>query len=230
MPRIARIRAPGYPLHIVQRGHNRADCFLFARDFERYFDVLAESAAKHECRIHAFVLMTNHVHLLVTSESAMGPSLMMKQVAQKHAQAINRRERRTGSLWSDRFYSSVIQTERHLLNCYRYIEMNPVRAGIVPAPRLYRWSSYRHNAEGIACPIVTPHSLYLELGHDSELRQSAYGALCRQAMDASLLEQFRAAARASRAVGDEEFHRQLGLELGICTRARRPGRPKASDH
>jgi putative transposase len=229
MPRIARIRAPGYPLHIVQRGHNRADCFRFAGDFERYFDVLAESARKHECLIHAFVLMTNHVHLLITSMDAMGASRMMKQVAQKHAQALNRREQRTGSFWSDRFYSSVIQSDRYLLACHRYIEMNPVRAGIVPAPRLYRWSSYRHNAEGITCPIVTPHSLYLELGSTPEQRERAYRAMFNDMLDASVLDQFRTAARACRAVGDEDFHRQLGEQLGVCTYARKPGRPAASE-
>jgi putative transposase len=228
MPRIARIRAPEYPLHIVQRGHNRASCFRFAGDFARYLEVLHETASAHECRIHAFVLMTNHVHLLVTCDDRMGPSMLMKRVAQKHAQKLNRREQRSGSFWSDRFHSSVVQTESYLLACYRYIEMNPVRAGMVASPRLYRWSSYRHNAEGTACPIITPHSLYLELGARPGERQRAYRALFDDVADSCVRDQFHSAARASRAVGDEAFHRRLSQELGVCTHARRPGRPSRS--
>jgi putative transposase len=130
-----------------------------------------------------------------------------------------------GLVLERRFYSSVIQSDRYLLACHRYIEMNPVRAGIVPAPRLYRWSSYRRNAEGLTCPIVTPHSLYLELGSTPERRERPYRAMFSDVLDATLLEQFRTAARASRAVGDEDFHRELGSQLGVCTYARKPGRP-----
>ena len=222
------MRAAGFPLHIVQRGHNRAPCFRFAKDFERYLEVLADSAAHHECRLHAFVLMTNHVHLLVTSPDPAGPSWMMKQVAQKHAQRLNKREARTGSYWSDRFYSSIVQSEGYLLACHRYIELNPVRAGMVHHPRHYRWSSYRHYAEGLANPVLTPHPCYLALGSRPETRQKAYRTMFEDALDAPTLDLFRAASRSNRAVGSEAFHAQLGRELGICTFPRGRGRPKAS--
>jgi putative transposase len=227
MPRTARLRAPGLPLHIVHRGHNGEACFRTERDFERYLEVLEEASALYHCLVHAFVLMTNHVHLLVTPQEALSASLMMKKVAQKHAQVLNRREERVGSFWSDRFYSSVIQTDRYLLACHRYIELNPVRAGMVASPRYYVWSSYRHNAEGVACPILTPHSLYSELGHSAEARQRAYRSLFSETVDEAMLEQFRVATKSSRAVGDEDFHRELGGLLGTCTFARQPGRPRS---
>jgi putative transposase len=227
MPRTARLRAPGLPLHIVHRGHNGTPCFRTGKDFERYFVVLEDALVKNECKLHAFVFMTNHVHLLVTSPTPMGASLVMKQVAQKLAQAVNRREGRCGSLWSDRFFSSVVQEDRYLLACYRYIELNPVRANIVGMPRNYRWSSYRHNAEGHECPILSPHSTYLELGRDESARRRAYESMFAEKLDDSIVDMFRKALRSSRAVGDEDFHRDLSSRLGLRTIARSVGRPKS---
>ena len=146
---------------------------------------------------------------------------MMKRVAQRHAQALNRREQRVGSFWADRFHSSIIQGDRYLLACYRYVEMNPVRAGLVAAPREYRWSSHRCNAEGADCSLITPHSLYLELGHTHESRQRAYCSLFRTHLDETSLDQFRAAARGCRAVGDECFLQELGRVLGVNLMQRR---------
>jgi len=225
MPRSARLRAPGYPLHIVHRGHNGNDCFRCDHDFQRYLAMLKEASSRHECQVHAFVLMTNHVHLLVTSPTESGASLMMKHVAQKHAQALNRREGRMGSFWSDRFYSSLVQCDGYFLACHRYIEMNPIRAGLASKPWQYPWSSYRHNAEGDECGVLTPHSVYLSLGVGMEGRQRAYRSLFTADLEPDTVEQFRAATRSGRAVGDDRFHRLLGERLGVPTRPRRPGRP-----
>ncbi|BCB27523.1 hypothetical protein SKTS_24090 [Sulfurimicrobium lacus] len=138
------------PQHIVQRGINREPCFFAEEDYHSYLHWLERAAVDWHCVVHAYVLMTNHVHLLVSPETETGTAKLMQAIGRRYVQYINRSYRRTGSLWEGRYKSSVIQAETYLLTCMRYIELNPVRAGMVQDPGQYRWSSYRHNGLGQA--------------------------------------------------------------------------------
>ena len=173
MPRRARLSIPGIPWHIIQRGNNRSACFCAEEDYRRYLDTLGTLAPKYGCAVHAYVLMTNHVHLLLTPERADSAALLMKHLGQRYVQYVNRSYRRSGTLWEGRFRSCLTQSEDYVLACYRYIELNPVRASMVAHPRDYRWSSYRANAEGLADSLITPHIEYLRLGADPQERRAA---------------------------------------------------------
>jgi putative transposase len=145
MPRHARLRIGGLPLHVIQRGVNRCACFGDESDYGVYLALLEELSTRYECAMHAYVLMTNHVHLLVTPPEPDGASKLMKHLGQRYVQYFNRRHKRTGSLWEGRFRSSLIDSEGYLMRCHRYVEMNPVRAGMVQRPSDYRWSSHGSN-------------------------------------------------------------------------------------
>jgi putative transposase len=195
MARHARLKAAGLPVHIVQRGHAQGACFLDPTDYQRYLDRLEDQDPKARCAVHAFVLMTNHIHLLVTPETEDGTSRLMKAVAQHHAQYVNWRHGRIGSLWGDRFFSSIVQSDRYFLAVSRYIELNPVRARIVGSPEMYSWSSFRHNALGGRSTLLTRHSVYDELGRTQIDRCAAYRSLFCEELDDDSLEAIRAAAR-----------------------------------
>lgn len=221
MARPNRVILPGVPVHIIQRGHNRARCFYSTRDFEEYRQVLVEASQRFRCAIHAYVLMTNHVHLLVSGIDAAGPSRMMQMVGRRYVQSVNLRRRRTGTLWEGRFRSSVINSERYFLTCSRYIELNPVRAGIVDRVDQYRWSSYRHNAQGEPDELISPHSLYDALGRSSQLRREAYQALFAHRIDRESLDHIREAGKRGTVLGDANFVERLEA-LTRCRVARFP--------
>ncbi|WP_338026909.1 transposase [Coralloluteibacterium stylophorae] len=162
MARLPRFDLPWIPQHIVQRGNNRQVCFAAEIDYWQYLLELREASVKHRCAIHAYVLMTNHVHLLVTPEEAGGVSRMMQAIGRRYVGCFNARYRRTGTLWEGRFKSALVDSEHYLLRCYRYIELNPVRAHMTASPGGYRWSSYRCNADDHPDPILTPHPEYLK--------------------------------------------------------------------
>lgn len=163
MPRTARVVIPGMALHVRQRGHNRGRCFFNEVDCSTYLDHLAYFARRYACSVHAYCLMTNHVHLLLTPQEEQSCALMMKFLGQCYAQYVNKARAQTGSLWEGRFRSCLVGSDRYALACYRYIELNPVRAGMVAHARDYRWSSYRANAEGDPDPIISPHRAYVAL-------------------------------------------------------------------
>jgi putative transposase len=177
MPRRSRICLAGYPLHVIQRGANRSACFAADRDRRTYLGLLDELADMYGCGIHAYVLMTNHVHLLMTPQRSDAASLLMKHMGQRFTQYVNRKHNRTGPLWDGRFKSCVVDSETYLLRCYRYIELNPVRAAMVRSPHEYEWSSFRVNARGEPSLFVVPHPSYMSLGAESEERRAAYRAL-----------------------------------------------------
>ena len=154
MPRRPRLSLPNVPLHLIQRGNNRQACFIGDEDYRFYLDWLSEYAGRAGCSIHAYVLMTNHVHLLVSTERSAAPGEMMKALGQRYVQYFNRTYRRSGTLWEGRYRSCPTQAESYLLACQRYIELNPVRAGMVEHPAEYRWSSYRANAQGDIDPMI----------------------------------------------------------------------------
>src|SRR6184192_2440520 len=183
MPRRARLAIPGLPWHIIQRGNNRTPCFYAPGDYQRYLDTLRQMAEKFECAIHAYVLMTNHVHLLLTPRWKESAALLMKHLGQRYVQYINRSYHRSGTLWEGRFRSCLAQNERYVLACYRYIELNPVRANMVLHPRDYRWSSYRANAEGRPDALLTSHPEYLRLGLAESDRLHTYRELFTAHLD-----------------------------------------------
>ena len=173
MSRHARLQFPGYPLHVMQRGHNRARCFQVENDYATYLGLLEESCRLYPCRVHAYVLMPNHVHLLLTPDDPLNVTRAMRRLGQRYVQHFNRTHSRTGAMWEGRFKSIPVDSIRYLLKCQRYIEQNPVRAGLVAHPRDYPWSSYRYNAEGWATTLVEAHPVYLEMvGRDRQLVSS----------------------------------------------------------
>jgi putative transposase len=178
MSRRPRLKLDGIPVHIIQRGNNnRNACFYADEDDQFYLESLDAYCHDEKVKVHAYVLMTNHVHLLVTPTDENGPSRVMKRLGQRYVQYINRTYQRTGSLWEGRFRSSLVGEENYFLACHRYIEPNPVRANMVFHPAEYQWSSYRANAQGEFDRVLSPHLLYEELGNDATARQIAYKKL-----------------------------------------------------
>jgi putative transposase len=214
MPRRARLRVAGLPLHIIQRGNNRAPCFYADEDFGLYLHHLAQLATRFECTVHAYVLMTNHVHLLMTPAHSDGTSLLMKHLGQRYVQYVNKCYRRSGTLWEGRFRSSIVQRDGYALKCQRYIELNPVRAGMVGQPGDYVWSSYQTNAELRPSKLILPHEEYLGLGDTSEQRAAAYRQSFRFELDPAELREIRLAANGGFALGNETFKAEIAEMLG----------------
>lgn len=225
MPRHSRLVLPNVPLHLIQRGINKQDYFFTDDDYRFYLYWLAENAREHGCTVHAYVLMTNHVHLLISAATLESPAQLMKAQGQRYVQYVNRRYERCGTLWNGRFRSCLTQEERYLLACYRYIELNPVRAGMVRSPAQYPWSSYHSNALGKRDPVVEPHALYCALGDGAESRQRAYRSLCEQQLDTSLLKRIRSSANGNYSLGDRHFSAYVETELGHNGIPRPRGRP-----
>ena len=202
---------PNVSLHIVQRGHRRAACFFDDTDYLAYLVALGTYAPRFRCAVHAYCLMTNHVHLLVTPGDSVGCALLMKHLAQRHSKRINAKLARTGTLWEGRFYSALITSNEYALACYRYIELNPVRAGMAQHATQYRWSSHRANIQAEPRGLIRPHPAYLGLGDDESRRTVAYQALCETPLQADVLNEIRRATRS-------------GYRAGAPRN--RPGRPK----
>ena len=227
MPRRARLALPNVPLHIIQRGNNRQACFYADDDYRFYLDWLREHADKTGCHVHAYVLMTNHVHLLVSAKRPEAPGALMKALGQRYVQYVNRTYRRSGTLWEGRFRSCLTQEESYLLACQRYIELNPVRAGMVEHPAEYRWSSYTANAQGQANPLLSAHPLYEELGSEPETRRHAYRELFRHHMDNDLLHAIREALNQELVLGRDDFKDRIAQMTARQTRPGTIGRPRA---
>ena len=229
MPRQPRIQLDGIPLHIVQRGHNRSACFFDDEDRLAYLGWLGEALERAKCRLHAYVLMTNHVHLLLTPEHAQTVPRVMMSVGRQYVQHVNRTYARTGTLWDGRYKSSVVQAETYLLLCQRYIELNPVRAGMVADPGAYRWSSYRANALGEANAMLSPHPVYRDMGHSPGERREAYQALFRTALDEAPLKELRMALRQNQPLGNARFYAEIQAMTGQRRELRKRGRPKKAE-
>ncbi len=206
MARMPRYVIPGQPQHVIQRGNNRQPIFGSDDDYRYYLEKLKEASLKHECDIHAYVLMTNHVHLLVTPQQEKSIGRMMQTLGRYYVQYFNHCYQRTGTLWEGRYKATLIDTERYLLTCMRYIELNPVRAtGMVDHPAEYPWSSYRHNALGVSDALITPHDEYLRLALFDEKRQSSYRALFKAHIPDMTLAAIREATNKAWVLGDERF-------------------------
>lgn len=224
MPRRNRVIIPDVPLHIIQRGNNRLPCFFVEADYLVYLDLLRIAAEQTSCSVHAYVLMTNHIHLLVSPQSCSSPAAMMKSLGERYVQYVNRRHQRIGTLWQGRYRSCLVQDEQYLFLCQRYIELNPVRAGMVAHPLDYRWSSYQANAYGEANNIVKPHALYSALGAEPLECQLSYRTLFQEGMPPAIVEQVRHATNRSAVFGSEKFISQMAMASGKELMPRRQGR------
>ena len=227
MPRRARLAVPGIPWHIIQRGNNRSTCFFTEDDCHCYLATLYEQAVQHGCAIHAYVLMTNHVHLLLTPPEKNSAALLMKHLGQRYVQYINRTYQRSGTLWEGRFRSCLTQNEEYVLACYRYIELNPVRANIVSDPRDYRWSSFHTNTEGNSGTdyLLTPHPEYLRLGSTAQERQEAYRSLFKTHLEPEQIRAIRDATNGNFVLGNKRFEQDIAHMLKRRVTPARSGRP-----
>ncbi len=225
MARLPRFFAPGIPLHVIQRGNNRQKLFSQITDYQVYLDWLKEAAQSHGCAIHAYVLMTNHVHFLVTPTHEDSLPKTFQSLGRRYVQYFNKTYERTGTLWEGRYRATLIESEAYLLTCCRYIELNPVRAGMVRHPREYRWSSYQYHAEGKANPLLTPHSLYQRLGGTPAARQQAYRALFRHHLSGETLDAIRESTNKAWVLGSEKFKDRLAKKLDRRVAPLPRGRP-----
>jgi putative transposase len=209
MARLARLYVPGCSHHVIQRGNNRTDCFLAEADYLRYLTYLDAAAENNKVRIHAYVLMTNHAHLLLTPSDPPSCGKMMQSLGRQYVAYFNRKYQRTGTLWEGRYKSTLVDSDNYFFTVCRYIELNPVRAGMVSAPGDYRWSSYHGNATGRTQPILTPHALYLSLGQDSKDRQTAYRKFFNRPLPQQVLDEIRFTTNQAWALGSASFKQDI---------------------
>ena len=223
--RQVRFVLPGHPQHVIQRGNNRGIIFNAEEDYHFYLEKLSDGSEKYSCRIHAYVLMTNHIHLLTTPLTENGIAKLMQYIGRYYVQYFNHRYKRTGTLWEGRYKATLIDSEQYLLTCHRYIELNPVRAGMVSSPGEYTWSSFNCNSFGKDNSIVKPHDLYLQLGHDNASRQNAYLSLFGIDLDETTIKKIRAATNKSWLLGNDHFCENISSSVN---RQLKP-KPKGGD-
>jgi putative transposase len=201
MARRPRVQVANVSQHVLNRGNNRTDIFRAEEDYLFFLFALRDASLRCQLDVHAYVLMTNHFHIVATPHAANGLSRAMRLVGTKYVPYFNRRYMRTGHLFEGRFKSSVIDTEIYWFTCMRYVELNPVRAGLVADPGDYRWSSYRSNALGTHDRLITPHSLYRSLGQSAVSRQQSWRELCGEAISTEDLVDIREATRFGGVIG-----------------------------
>jgi putative transposase len=229
MPRKPRFNLVGIPQHVIQRGNNREPCFYAEEDYRRYLNDLQESAVKFDCPIHAYVLMTNHVHLLVTPMEPHGISQMMQALGRRYVYYVNITYKRTGTLWEGRYKSSLVDSNSYLLTCMRYIELNPVRASMVDHPGEYKWSSYGSNAQGYEDLLIEAHPLYTVLGETATKRQEVYRELFRNYIDVELLHNIRESLNHELVLGRSCFKDRIEETIKRQVRQGTPGRPRVEE-
>ena len=226
MARLPRVTPIGVPQHIIQRGNNRQICFSCEQDMYGYVGWLKEYSEKFQVDIHAWVLMTNHVHILCTPGNIDGMSKMMQALGRQFVRYFNHSYKRTGTLWEGRFKSCLVQEDAYLLELYRYIELNPVRADMVKDPADYPWSSYQVNALGKQSDLCTPHAIYLKLDQDENIRRSRYRDLFKTQMSDRLIDDIRQAVNKGMALGNERFKQEIEQMTGRRMTPMKTGRPK----
>jgi putative transposase len=225
MPRKPRASLAGVPEHVIQRGNNRQVIFASDEDMKAYVTWLHDYATKYGVDIHAWVLMTNHVHLLCTPKNSTAISQMMQSLGRMYVMYFNKNYHRSGTLWEGRYRSCLVQEESYLLQLYRYIELNPVRAGMVKDPADYSWSSYQCNGLGKQAKMLKQHLLYLQLGETDKQRQSSYRELFKYHVDGELLADIRQAANKGLILGNDRFVEEVEALTGKQLREGKRGRP-----
>ncbi len=226
MPRQPRFNLADIPQHVVQRGNNRQATFFADADYDRYLEYLKSAAEAHCCEVHAYVLMPNHVHLLVTPRTDAAVSKLMQTLGGRYVQYVNAAYGRTGTLWGGRYKASVVDSERYLLTCYRYIELNPVRANMVRHPADYPWSSYRHHGVGEINDLIVEHPLYGALGRSPDERRSAYRGLFPRQVEGEPVIEIRAELNKARVLGGERFREEIEARVSRSVRPAKRGRPR----
>ncbi len=222
-----RLVFPGVALHVIQRGVNRAACFQIEADYLVYLSQLRHLSAKHGCAVHAYCLMTNHVHLLLTPVTTDSCTALMRDLGQRYVPYFNSRHGRTGTLWEGRFRSCIAESARYVLACYRYIELNPVRARMVNQPADYQWSSFAVNSGARSDPLLLPHVEFAALTVDGGKRHRAYLDLFAEQMDEPLLRAIRDATNTGYPLASEGFKARVLAPLGWKIALTKPG-PRAS--
>lgn len=225
MARLPRLNLPNVAQHITQRGHNREACFANDEDCATYMHHLREAAEKHEVAIHAFVLMTNHVHILATPKTADGVTKLMQGVGRNYVPYFNHIHGRSGTLWEGRYKSCLVANDAYLLECYRYIELNPVKPGLVDRAEDYRWSSHKSNAYGLPSTILTQHTLYKKLGRNREERLEAYRSLFDAHQPEATKTEIETILDKGLVLGNDRFKKQVEKLLDRNVRPRKAGRP-----
>ena len=225
MPRPQRLNIPGVPQHITQRGNNRQVCFFENKDRQTYLELLLKAAVRRGCSVHAYVLMSNHVHLLLTPDIADGVSHLMQDIGREYVRYINKTHQRSGTLWEGRFKSSLVDSEAYCLACYTYIELNPVRAAMVTSPQDYSWSSFHTNALGEPNPLITPHEQWLRLGEEDETRCRAYRDMCDGNMAGAQVETIRHTNSKGLPLGSKRFRAEIESQLKVKLGTGKVGRP-----
>jgi putative transposase len=225
MARLPRLTLPGYPHHIIQRGNNRQAIFAQTADYQTLLGLLDEYAGKFEVAVHAYVLMSNHFHLLATPQTADGLPQMMQAVGRRYVRYFNDAQKRSGTLWEGRYKSTLIQSDRYLLTCMAYIDLNPVRAGIVVQAGDYPWSSYGHYAGLRNDPLITPHGLVWELGNTPFAREAAYAELVQSGVNPVQQAALTAATLRGWALGEAEFVADLQKRTQRRVEKSSAGRP-----
>lgn len=223
MPRGPRLILPDIAVHIVQRGHDRRDCFLHDTDYLVYLATLRDLLARTQCALHAYCLMTNHVHLLVTPSNADTCARLMRNLGQRYVQYFNRRYERSGTLWEGRFRSCLVDSPRYVIACYRYIELNPVRAGMVRSACVYRWSSHNGNVGRVANKLLTAHAEYLALAANETSRRVAYQGLFAAGDEPAFLAEIRDATNGGFALVGENLKSRLPADTLRRLERRPPG-------
>ena len=214
MARLPRFVIPDQPQHVILRGNNRAEIFCADADYSFYLEKLKLACDKHGGSVHAYVLMTNHVHLLITPHFEQSLGKAMQMLGRYYVQYYNYCYQRTGTLWEGRYKATLIDSEAYLLTCMRYIELNPVRAGMVIDPADYPWSSYHHNALGQLSELVAPHPEYLRLGKSNETRQAAYRDLFKHYLSEKNITEIREATNKAWVLGNDRFKQRIQEQLG----------------
>ncbi len=225
MARLPRYFVEGQPQHVIQRGNNREPIFAADEDYSFYLECLQDAVERHGCEIHAYVLMTNHVHLLATPETEHSLPKILQSVGRRYVQYFNYTYKRTGTLWEGRYKATLIDSEHYLLTCMRYIELNPVRAAMVDHPGDYPWSSYPCNAQGNDNPLVTSHSIYHRLARSASARQSSYRQLFRGHLAMEDVDAIREATNKAWVLGNDRFQRKIEELSGRRAVQQARGRP-----
>ena len=225
MARLPRLTVTGYPHHVILRGNDRQDIFRNTADYQRMLDLFEQHSREQGVDIHAYVLMTNHLHLLLTPQKEQGLPKMMQAVGRSYVQIFNKVHGRTGTLWEGRYRSTLIQTERYLLACMAYIDLNPVRATMVAQPEDYVWSSYGHYAGRRHDRLITPHALYWGLGNTPFAREVAYAEMVHAGIQADQQRALTDATLSGWALGDAKFIAGLKAQTPRRLSKDRAGRP-----
>ncbi len=230
MARLPRLTLGGYPHHVILRGNNRQEIFFTVTDREFLLVVLSEESKRHGVDVHAYVLMTNHIHLLLTPQTDQALPRMMQALGRRYVRHFNLRHGRTGTLWEGRYRSTVIQSERHLLACMVYMDLNPVRAGMVSDPAEHPWSSHHHHIGARVDKLITPHALYWQLGNTPFAREVAYTEMVRAGLSVNQVGALTRATLSGWALGDDAFKTSLQAQTPRRVSPGVLGRPPKLPH